>query len=69
MSIPDGVMFLIPWEWGQRVSRGSSMWSTSDLGMRQGDLTWENEGRGEDQNLPFLFLWLKWLEIFTWNVI
>jgi hypothetical protein len=30
VSTAGGIMFLIPWEWGQRTSRGSSMWSTLD---------------------------------------
>lgn len=34
------MVYLVPWEWGERVRRGCHRWSATELGTRMGD--WED---------------------------
>lgn len=49
------MVYLVPWEWGERVRRGCHRWSATELGTRMGD--W---ARFEDLQSGYLLLWLEW---------
>lgn len=46
-----------PGEWGQKVKRGHSTTSATELGIRLRDWTLRNGGRGNKQQLTYLFPW------------
>lgn len=51
-------IYLVPWEWGERVSRVCHRLSATELGVRLGD--WRNWTIFEDLQSGYLLPWLEW---------